>query len=314
MTQIAQRIAFIFPGQGAQYPGMASDFYHQFSAARMTFEEADDILGRNLSSLILNGSEAELMETQNSQVAIYVTSIAIQRVVQELYEITPVICSGLSLGEFTALTVAGWLPFISALPIVQWRGKWMGAACQSFPGTMAVVMGLSFEEVDDLVREVAMPRDLWVANYNCPGQVVISGTVRGIEAAIAAAKAKNAKRILPLQVQGAFHSGLMQEAGDKLAPLIAQAAIVKGKSELVMNVPGSLVAEVDAVRHYLIEQVTHSVRWEQGVKEMERQNIDLYIEFGPGKTLAGMNKRIGVQGRTMTIDKVEDLNFLMENK
>lgn len=312
MKKKFQRIAFLFPGQGSQYPGMARDFHDNFSAARLTFEEADDLLQRSLSTIILQGPENVLTETRNSQAGIYVASVAILRVVQERYDLKPFICAGLSLGEYTALTAAEWLPFRQALSLVQYRGQFMNEACESTKGTMAVVMGLEAQEVEEIVREVNLPNDLWVANFNCPGQVVISGTLKGIEAGTAAAKARQAKRVLPLQVHGAFHSGLMQEAKDKLAPFIQKAPIVKGTAELVMNVPGESVKDVDHVRRYLTDQVTHSVRWEQGVRAMEKQNIDLYIEFGPGKTLSGMNKRIGVQAPTLTIEKIEDLDQLTQ--
>lgn len=306
------RIAFLFPGQGSQYPGMAQDFYHQFSVARLTFEEADDLLQKSISKIILQGPEKELTETKNSQVGIYVASVAILRVIQELYDLKPFVTAGLSLGEYTALTAGEWLTFRQALPLVQYRGKYMNEACETTKGTMAVVMGLESQQVEDIVREVNLPNDLWVANFNCPGQVVISGSTKGIEAGMEAAKARHAKRILPLQVHGAFHSGLMQEAKEKLAPLIREAPIVKGSAEIAMNVPGNIVKDVDSVRRYLIDQVTHSVRWEQGIRAMEQENVDLFLEFGPGKTLGGMNKRIGVKAPTIAIDKIEDLDQLLQ--
>jgi [acyl-carrier-protein] S-malonyltransferase len=307
-----QRIAFLFPGQGTQYPGMVQDFFHTFSAAHLIFEEADDLLKRSLSKIILQGPEKALTETRNSQVGIYVASIAILRVIQELYDFKPFVCAGLSLGEYTALTAGEWLSFRQTLPLVQHRGQFMNEACESTKGEMAVIMGLDESTVEKLIREVNLPNELWIANFNCPGQIVISGTRRGIEAGSAAAKACNAKRVLPLQVHGAFHSGLMQEAKEKLAPYIQKTPLVKGSSQLVLNVPGDFVSDIEKVRHYLIEQVTHPVRWEQGIRAMESQNADLYIEIGPGKTLAGMNKRIGVQAPTITIEKVEDLDQLAQ--
>jgi [acyl-carrier-protein] S-malonyltransferase len=311
-----QRIAFLFPGQGSQYSGMAQDFIHNFSAARLTFEEADDLLKRPLSTIILHGPEKELTETKNSQTGIYVASIAMLRVVQELYDFKPYVCAGLSLGEYTALTAAEWLPFRQTLPLVQYRGEFMNEACQTTQGAMAVIMGLEGKVVEEILQEGNLPHDLWVANFNCPGQVVISGTLKGIEAGIAAAKAHNAKRILPLQVQGAFHSGLMQGAKEKLAPYLQKAPVIKGSAQLVMNVPGDFVSDIEKVRHYLIEQFTHSVRWEHGIRAMDHHHIDLYIEFGPGKTLAGMNKRIGVRAPMISIEKIEDLDQLsqMEKK
>ena len=312
MTKTFQRIAFLFPGQGSQYPGMAQDFIRNFSAARLTFEESDELLKRSLSKIILQGPEEILMETQNSQTGIYITSMAILRVVQELYDLKPFVCAGLSLGEYTALTAVAWLTFRQALPLVNHRAQFMNEACESTKGTMAVIMGLDADVVKEIVREVNLPHDLWVANFNCPGQVVLSGTFKGIEAGTAAAKAHHAKRILPLQVHGAFHSGLMQQAKEKLTPYIRHAPIVKGSSQLVMNVPGDFISDVERVRENLIEQVTHSVCWEQGIRAMDQQNVDLFIEFGPGRTLSGMNKRIGLRAPTLTIEKVEDLDQLFQ--
>jgi [acyl-carrier-protein] S-malonyltransferase len=312
MTKMFKQIAFLFPGQGTQYPGMAQDFVQNFSAARLTFEEADDLLQRSLSKIISHGPEKVLKETKNSQAGIYTASVTILRVVQELFDIQPYVCAGLSLGEYTALTAAGWLPLRQTLPLIEYRGQFMNEACESTTGAMAVIMGLDSKAVEDIVRKVNLPHDLWVANFNCPGQVVISGTLKGIEEGIAAARAQNAKRIVPLDVHGAFHSGLMQEAKEKLTPYIQKAPLVKGYSQLVMNVPGDFVTDVEEARHHLIEQITHPVCWEQGIRAMERQQVDLYIEFGPGRTLSGMNKRIGIQAPTITIEKVEDLDQLAQ--
>ncbi len=312
MTKKFQKIAFLFPGQGAQYPGMAEDFFHTFSAARLTFEEADDLLKRNLSGIILKGPEEVLTQTRNSQTGIYVASMAILRVIQELEEWVPFVCCGLSLGEYTALTAAERISFREALPLVDHRGQFMHEACERARGTMVAIVGLEHATAEKIVREVNRPHDLWIANFNSPGQVVLSGTSQGIEAGILVAKAAGAKKVIPLQVQGAFHSGLMKRAQEKLAPHLEKSALRKGTAQLVMNVPGDFVDEVEKVRTYLIEQVTHPVRWEQGIRKIEERGVDLYLEFGPGKTLAGLNKRIGVQAPTFSIEKVEDLDRLAE--
>lgn len=312
MKHTFKRIAFLFPGQGSQYPGMAQDFFENFSAARLAFEEADDLLRCPISQMIRKGSEKELTETKNSQIAIYIASIAILRVVNELYELTPFVCAGLSLGEYTALTAAGWLSFKETLPLVQYRGQFMNEACESVKGTMAVVTGLEAAIVEKCVKELNLPHDLWVANFNCPGQIVISGTMKGIEAGTAALKQYQPKRVLPLQVHGAFHSGLMEMAREKLAVYIQRAPIEQGFARLVMNVPGTIVQDVESVRRNLIDQVTSAVYWEAGIRAMEEEGVDLYIEFGPGKTLSGMNKRICVKAPIMSIEKVEDLDRLSQ--
>ncbi len=304
-------IAFIFPGQGAQYPGMAKDFVSTFAIARHTLEEADDLLGRKLSTLILEGPEKILTETKNSQVGIFVASMAILRVLQDLYpHISPGVCAGLSLGEYTALCASGRLSFKETLSLVQYRGQFMNDACEQIPGTMAVVLGLEGPDVEAIVKEVNLPHDLWVANFNCPGQVVLSGTLKGIEIGSAAAKAKGAKRVLPLQVHGAFHSGLMVGAERRLREPVEATKLNKSLIEFVMNVPGDFVEEMDVIKENLIKQVTHSVRWEQGIRTMEKRGFTRFIEIGCGKTLAALNKRIGVKGATLSIEKVEDLQAI----
>ncbi len=307
MEQHSQsKIAFLFPGQGAQYVGMARDFVQNFSTARSTFEEADEILKRPLSKLILEGPEELLTQTKNSQTGIYVASLAILRVFKELYPIQPFVCAGLSLGEYTALTAAGWLSFQEALPLVQHRGEFMNQACEEIPGTMAVVLGLSNEVVEAVVDTVNLPDELWIANYNCPGQIVLSGTLKGIELAAIEAKKQGAKRVLPLAVHGAFHSGLMKQAEEQLAPFVQQIIFGKENLPIVMNVTGDFVKDDEQVKSNLIKQVTHSVRWEQGMQTIEKAGTHYCIEFGPGRTLAGLNKRMSIP--TLTIEKIQDLN------
>jgi len=305
------KIAFIFPGQGAQYPGMMKDFLNSYAIARQTFEEADDILGRNLSEIILNGPEDLLTETRNSQTGIYVASIAVLRVIQELFpEFAPSVCAGLSLGEYTAATAAGILDYSSGLPLVQSRGEFMNEACEAYKGTMAVVLGLEADVVEKIVQDANLPQDLWTANFNCPGQVVISGTKMGIEAGTELAKERGAKRVLPLQVHGAFHSGLMQKAEEKLAEVVKEVDLSDANTAFVMNVPGKTVSDLNQIRENLIHQVTSPVRWEQGIREIDQMGVDLYIEMGPGKTLAGFNKRIGTIAPTASIEQVENLKLL----
>jgi [acyl-carrier-protein] S-malonyltransferase len=306
-----RNIALLFPGQGAQYPGMGKDFVESFAEARMTLEEADDILSRNLSEVILNGPVDLLTETKNSQPSIYIISIALWRVVQKMFpSLKPKVCAGLSLGEYTAVTVSGRLAFNEGIRLVQHRGQFMNDACEETKGAMAVILGLNGEVVEALVKEVNMPQDLWAANFNCPGQVVISGTLKGIEKGIEAAKAKGAKRALPLQVHGAFHSGLMKKAEDRLSPYILESPLKESPIELVMNVTGDFVKETPQVRENLIKQVTHPVRWEQGIRSMGNAGIDLFIEIGCGKVLSGFNNKIGVAAPTISIEKVTDLELL----
>jgi [acyl-carrier-protein] S-malonyltransferase len=313
---MSKRIAFLFPGQGAQYPGMGKDFYDQFSIARRTFDEADQFLNRAFSKLIFEGSSAELTLTKNSQLAIYISSIAILRVVQEQFpELKPVVCAGLSLGEYTALTAAGKIGFLDCLDLVRTRADAMHQACEETKGTMQVVLGMTEEAVGMVIRDLNPPHSIWLANLNCPGQVVIAGSLQAMELAADTLKERGAKRVLPLDVSGAFHSGLMHSAREKLAAKIATVPFYESAVEIVMNIPGDFVSNSQEMRQVLIDQVTHPVHWERGIRKMIERKVDIYLEMGPGKTLNGMNKRIGVTEPTYSIEKassLEEINHLLK--
>ncbi|MGK5594642.1 MAG: ACP S-malonyltransferase [Parachlamydiaceae bacterium] len=310
MTQFS-KVAFLFPGQGAQYPGMAKEFFENFSSVRHLFEEANDQLARNISDIILNGPEDTLTQTRNSQTGIFLASYALLKVVLNLFpEIKPFASAGLSLGEYSALVAANNLAFQEALPLVEKRGQFMNDACESTKGTMAVVMGLDAMEVEQMVKDLRLPNDLWTANFNCPGQVVISGTLKGVEEGSKKAKELGAKRVLPLQVYGAFHSGLMQSAEERLKVELDRVSFQKSDIKVPMNVTGAFVSEPEEMRKALSLQVTHPVRWEQDIRILNGENVDLFIEIGPGKTLSGLNKRIGVLAPTLNIEKLADLDVL----
>lgn len=303
-----KKLAYLFPGQGAQYPGMGKDFSDSFAISRETFEEADEILGMSLSRIIFEGPEETLVQTKYSQIAIFVSSMAILRALQQqMPDVKPFVCAGLSLGEYTALCASGKLSFSETLLLIQKRALLMNEACEKVPGTMAAVLGLEGSRVEEALQGIS---GVWVANYNCPGQIVISGTKAGVEKGSEVLKAVGAKRILPLSVSGAFHSGLMQMAQEGLAPYILAAPLQETSVQLVMNVPGDFVVKTEEIRKYLISQVTQSVRWEQSILQMDRAGIDCYLEIGCGKTLSGMNRKIGVSGLTLSIEKLADLeNF-----
>ncbi|MDN3508985.1 MAG: ACP S-malonyltransferase [Candidatus Neptunochlamydia sp.] len=304
-----KKVAFIFPGQGAQYVEMGKGFYETYSIVRETFEEANDLLGFNLSKLMFEGPADELILTKNSQIAIYVMSVALWRVVkQELPQIEPSVMAGLSLGEYSALTASGRLAFKDGVRLVRARGEYMYEAGVKFPGTMAVALGMKPEEVYAIVDPV---EGVWVANLNCPGQVVVSGTVEGIEKASDLLKEKGAKRVLPLDVSGAFHSGLMGGAKERLQEKIDEIDLSESSIDLVMNLPGDFVSE-NEIRKNMIGQVVAPVYWEKGVRKMEECGIQLFIEIGPGKTLSGINRKIGVDGKTISIEKIEDLEALSQ--
>lgn len=299
-------LAFLFPGQGSQYVGMAKDFYEAFQIARETFEEADEILNEKISKVIFEGPEETLIETKYSQLGIFVASTAILRTIQQqMPQIKPDVCSGLSLGEYTALCAAKKLGFKETLLLVEKRALLMNEACKKVPGTMAAVLGLSAVQTEEILKD---KKDVWIANYNAPGQIVISGTKSGVERASVELKEKGAKRVVPLSVHGAFHSPLMQSAQDGLAPFIKASPIQDSNIEFVMNVPGNYAGSIDEIRDNLIFQVTSSIRWEQGILSMKC--IENYLEIGCGKTLSGLNRKIGVPGATLSVEKVADLDLI----
>lgn len=307
--RVMKRWAFLFPGQGAQIPGMGRDFYEAFSIAKQTFEEADERLSHSFSRFIFEASAKELTMTNRAQLAIFIVSTAILRTVKEQFpSLEPHVCAGLSLGEYTAVMAAGKISFGDALELVALRGEAMHEACGLEKGTMFVVLGLSEEAVAQALSSLREPR-VWIANLNCPEQVVIAGTESEMPRAIEALKAQGAKKILPLDVAGAFHSPLMHSAQEKLGPRIEAAPFISSQTQLVMNVPGDFVSELPLIRRYLFEQVVSAVRWEKGIRAMD-DAIDFYLEMGPGKSLSGMNKRIGVKGVSLSVEKVTDLESI----
>ena len=301
------KLAFLFPGQGAQYVGMGKDFFEAFPIARHVFEEAGDVLSKNVEKFIFEGPISDLTQTRNSQVCIFIVSMAVLRTLQNQFpDLKPLICAGLSLGEYSALCASNKLSFKHSLQLIQKRADLMHQACETVPGTMAAVLGLDVKTVQDTVGPL-VNENVWVANYNCPGQVVVSGTIKGVEIASIALKAAGAKRVMPLQVHGAFHSGLMQKAQDRLAKEIENCPLIDSNIDLVMNVTGTIEEDLEKIKKNMIEQVTNSVLWQQSIETMKEIPIDYYFEIGCGKTLTGMNKKMGLLSKTISLEKVVDL-------
>ncbi|MBI5274554.1 MAG: ACP S-malonyltransferase [Chlamydiales bacterium] len=306
--------AFIFPGQGAQKPRMGFDFYQKHIRAKEVFQLADDILQNSFSKVIFTADEKELALTKNSQLAIYITSMAILTVMKEEFsDLIPIVCGGLSLGEYSAITASNKVDIEQMLPIVAARGNFMHEASIAKKGCMAAVLGMDAVVIEQAINSLYQQGHLiWVANINCPGQVVISGTIEGVEIASLRLKEIGAKRVIPLDVSGAFHSGLMKSAQDKLSPLIEGLEIKDSAIYIAGNVTGSVEQDSRNIKQNLILQVTQPVRWQQCVQTIETYSPKCYLEIGPGNTLAGMNRKIGVKAPTISIEKVEDLEKIYE--
>jgi len=288
---------------------MGRSFFEAFPVARQTFEEVDEGLGFSLSRLILDGPIEELTLTKNCQIAIYAVSMAVWRVVREQFSvpISSIMAAGLSLGEYTALTASGKLAFVDGIDLVSARALYMHESSIKYPGTMAACLGIELSRVRPIVEGI---EGVWIANLNYPGQVVISGTLAGVEMAGSMLKKMGARRFIPLDVSGAFHSGLMSEARDRLREKIEEVRLYSTPCPLVMNASGDFVASEESMRQHLIDQVTSPVYWGDGICKMEGRGVELFIEMGCGKTLSNMNRKIGVGVPTLSIERVEDLEPL----
>lgn len=300
-----KKVAFLFPGQGAQYVKMGYDFYQEFKIAREIFEQANDLLGYKLTDIIFEGPEEKLKMTKYCQVAIFTASIAFFKVFESIYDCIPNICAGLSLGEYSALCAAKKIAFADCLKLVEARAIFMEEASTQFPGGLSVVLGLDPDQVEAMISP--LDEKVWIANINCPKQVVISGSHSALKKAEIALKESGAKRVLPLDVSGPFHSGLMRQASDYLRPMIESTSFHHSSTEIVMNVTGNFVYEINQIKQNLASQVYSTTLWDQSIRLMDQKETSLYIECGPGKTLAGMNKKIGIQGVTFSIENCREL-------
>jgi [acyl-carrier-protein] S-malonyltransferase len=283
------KTALLFAGQGAQTPGMGKDLAERFPLARELFEKANQALGYDLATICFNGPEAELTKTENAQPAIYLVSwIAFQVLKEQFPAVQFQATAGLSLGEFTALAAAGVMSFEDGLKVVRLRGRFMQEACEATQGSMAAIIGLD----EGPTREVCAEAGVELANLNCPGQLVISGAVEGIGKACELAKAKGAKRALPLTVAGAYHSKLMASAQPKLKAALGEIPLHLPAVEVIGNVTARPHATAGEIAARLVEQVTSSVRWEESMRYLLAQGYTRFIELGPGTTLSGFMKRI----------------------
>lgn len=301
------KIAFIFPGQGAQVCGMGKDFYEQTEIGRQVYDRASELLGFSMPQLCFEKND-KLDITEYTQAAMVTTSIAMMKVLMEK-GICPDVTAGLSLGEYCALAAAGVMSDEDAITTVRQRGILMQEAVPVGIGAMAAILALDAAKIEEVISSM---KDVWIANYNCPGQIVISGKKEAVEEACSKLKEAGAKRAIMLNVSGPFHSKMLTEAGEKLGEVLEGVTIHSPRIPYVANVTASYVTDADQVKPLLVEQVSSSVRWQQSVETMIADGVDTFVEIGPGKTLAGFIRKISRDVKVYNIEKLEDIDKVVE--
>ena len=301
------KIAFIFPGQGAQACGMGQDFYEQTETGKRIFDKATELMGFSMPQLCFEEND-RLDITEYTQAAMVTASIAMMRVLEE-NGINPDVAAGLSLGEYCALAAAGVMSDEDAIRTVRQRGILMQEAVPVGEGAMAAILALDAAAIEEVTGAM---EGVWIANYNCPGQIVISGEKAAVEEACEKLKAAGAKRAVMLNVSGPFHSGMLADAGEKLGEVLSQVELHEPQIPYVANVTAQYVKSAGEVKELLTRQVSSSVRWQQSVEAMIGDGVDTFIEIGPGKTLAGFMRKISRDVKTLNVEKLEDIGKAVE--
>ena len=304
-----KKIAFIFPGQGSQAVGMGKDLYEQYESAKKVYETADNALGYKISDICFNGPDDVLKQTKNTQPAILTTSLACLEVLKTELNITPAATAGHSLGEYGALYTAGVLTLDEAIKITGKRAELMNEAAENTCGSMAAVLGLSEDVINEGLSELQKEGKISVANYNCPGQTVITGEKELIQKSVELLKSKGAKRVIELAVSGAFHSELMQEAAVKFADFVKNTEFKNAKISVYENTDAKPVTDGNDIKQRVSKQIYSPVHWTETIQNMINEGITTFIEIGPGKVLAGLNKKINSE---ITTYNVYDVNSLKE--
>jgi [acyl-carrier-protein] S-malonyltransferase len=306
---VGMKLAFIFPGQGSQYVGMGKTLFDNFKVAKDTFEEADDALGLKVGSLCFNGPEADLKLTYNTQPAILTTSIAAMRVLSSETPLKPSLLAGHSLGEYAALVAADVMSFRDAVRLVRARGKYMDEAVPAGTGGMAAILGMEKDKVEELCKEASKGEVVVPANFNCPGQIVISGHAGAVTRAVDLAKGKGAKAI-SIPVSAPSHSPLMEPAGVRLSKELEKIGVMDIKCPVISNAEADFYPSKDKVADLLIRQLSHPVRWEESIAKALSFGTEAFVEVGPARVLCGLLKRINREIKSFNIEDLDSLKAL----
>ena len=296
-------VGYLFAGQGSQYIGMGKDLYDSFPEARKVFDRAEELLGFGLKKICFDGPEEELKSTNISQPAIVTASIAAFEVFKARSSLVPSFSAGLSLGEYSALIAAGALTFDDGIRLIQRRGQLMEGASRKHPGKMAAVLELPVEKL----REICLQSGAEIANLNCPGQIVITGKAEAVDQAMELCSQAGAKRVIPLEVSGGFHSSLMSEAAVELKAILDNMQISEPKVSVVSNYTAQPQYKAGQIRENLVNQIKGSVRWEESMRFILSEGVTKFYEFGPGKVLKGLMRRIDSNAQVINIEKKSDI-------
>ena len=310
-SSLKDSFAFLFPGQGSQKVGMGLELSQEYAIARAVFDEADAILSRNLSLLCFEGPAEALKQTENTQLAILTCSVAALRVLSER-GITPKAVAGHSLGEYSALVAADVLTFSDALKLVEYRAQVMAEASQRQDCTMAAILGLDEAILQNLCEAASSAGVVQIANYNCPGQLIVSGDTTAVERVMDSAKEAGARRCLRLEVSGAFHSALMAPAREQLQTVINEFQFNNPSIQVAANVTGNFVQTADEVRRLLIAQVTSAVQWEKSTRTIGAAGISHFVEVGPGTVLSGMVRRTLPEAICLNVEDAKSLDKVID--
>ena len=307
-----KKFAFIFPGQGSQSTGMGQDLYNNFESSKQVYETADRVLGKKISEICFNGPDDDLKQTINAQSAIVATSIAALEAFKSKCDIKPTVTLGHSLGEYCAMYAAGVMDLETTMKAIQKRSELMDEATKTTKGTMAAILGAKIEDINSSIDEVSNLGLVQIANYNDPTQIVITGEIEAVNKACELIKEKGARKVVPLAVSGGFHSKLMNSAKEGFMDFVKELNLHEANIPVITNVDANLTTKSEDFKNKMPNQINSSVMWNQSIEKALNEGVDVFIEFGNGKVLAGLNRKICPEIKTYNVSDSETLKKVIE--